>query len=1038
MRVDTVSSRAILRRLVGVVAGTLMFVGGAEAQENRIGELADRGRAERVRGEIDASIATFESARDLADETEDRRSSVILEGEIATTLSQAGRQEAALEILRRVEDRIEEFENDPEFAAAVLVHVRSDIATVLQQLGRLHDAVETARLAVDAVPSTGDPAARGLAYGALGSGLLRLGRIAEARGWLERAHDEFEELPATDTRRITNRMLLAKCAGELGDTDSALEVSDQLVAELEAFEAMPALVGSEAYDVRGQLRYYRDWSGAEEDLRRSLELLSAAGTDEDSARFQHAVLNLSHAIRNAGRPDESATLERGALSVLRDQHLESHPTGIRAAQFLAASLRDLYDRNGDRTLLDESRALLEGAARAARDLEDPNSAVVFALLGELYLDAFVDPDRAEPWLRAAVERIEQEAAGTLALDEESRAGLLERRRLRKRHDPYEVLLRCLVQLDRPDQALDVLERSRARSLADLLERSRSEPLRIALGRAEEAGDAEVVNRLRSLPAELDDAMAALARARTGSELEARRAREQLQRLEEERAGLTRNVVAVGKVATVDEIRSQLRKDEILLAYFLGRKVSYACVAEPGPGPVEWTALVDVDGRPLTQDEIELASRDWIDALGRGLGDPARGLTPSGLTPARNESMALGGHRLFRTLVPPAVWARLRGKAIVHLLPHGALNRLPFEALVVEPVDAGRDSEYWLDAGPAIAYQESGSAFVWSQRRRAEQEATPSDGMALILADPAYQAPEDRPDRSERGPVVVHVERGGPAAREGFWVGDRIVSLADTKLESVEDYQRILVGVQDPKDAACIILREGIERSLRLPVGDTGLEIAAALPPALKRGPGRSDSAPLERLPGTAREAQAVREALRRRSSVRLLTSSDATETLLTAWCSRASVLHIAAHQIPDVVETGASRLALTAPPFPTAEDDGYLDLDDLLIHWRGRLDRCGLVVLSSCWSRTGRLVRDEGFFGLPFGLRYAGCPSIVSSLWPVDDTATADLMSAFYEAMGIAEAPSRLDALRRAKQSLKRERPDPYYWAAFLWSGAPH
>jgi hypothetical protein len=545
-------------------------------------------------------------------------------------------------------------------------------------------------------------------------------------------------------------------------------------------------------------------------------------------------------------------------------------------------------------------------------------------------------------------------------------------------------------------------------------------------------------------------MASLAKARAAtdsneSRTQIRQAYAQMHRLGTERAALTRSVTTCGRVVPIGELRHGLGKDEILLAYFLGRRVSFACLAEPAGGRIEWIPLVDEDGHALTSDAIEAQSRVWVGALSRGVGDPARGLTPSKSLPERDASMTITGHRLFTWLAPPAIWQRIRDKKTVHLIPHGPLNWLPFEALVVGAEGDGKAPTYWIDAGPSIAYQESGSALVWAQRRRDEQKSAMDPGLALIVADPAYGDASGHPARATNGPVVVHVRRGGPAALAGLLVGDQLESIAGTMVESVADYERIQRENKEALGASLVVVRSGVERSMRLPAGESGLDLATSLPASLQRGSSRAATQPLERLPGTAREAEAVREAFENGGttagtgvdSVLVLVGSEATETLLTAWAPRASILHIAAHQIPDPVGcTDSGRIALTAPPFPTAEDDGYLDLDDLLIHWRGRLEHCSLVVLSSCWSRTGRLVRDEGFFGLPLGLRFAGCPSIVSSLWPVDDEATAELMSAFYGSLEATDAESRLAAFQSSKRALKRNWPDPYHWAAFVWTGA--
>lgn len=1054
MRFRTISPRAIVRRFAGVLAGASIVLAGAVAQDGaaaRIRELADRGRAERDRGEIDASIDTFELAQDIAEAADDLRSVINLDSEIANSLSQAGRYERVLEILRRVEGRVEEMEDDPRFVEAVRVHVRSDVSQTLQELGRLNEALDEAEAAVRGLETIEDPAVRGSAFSALGNSLMWLGRPAEARVWLQRAVEEFESLPPQDVRRVQVGIRLSQCVGELGDSESALEHADELVNQLESLGSLPPYLGSEVYSLRGQLRFYEDWSGAEQDLRGSLELLKAAGVDKSGVPFQRTTLQLAHAIRNQGRPEESATLERQTLSVLREHHRATDLTAIQATQFLAASLRDIYDRSGKREHLDESRVLLEEAARLSKAVGNPNSASVFALLGELLLEPFDDPQAAEPWLRAAVDEIETRSSRSLMLGESERASLLERRRLNKRYDPYESLLRCLVRLERSEEALDVLEHSRARSLTDLLDRSRLDSLHQALELAEKVGDVPSAERIRRLPREIDSAMAKLAQARAStdsqeSRAQVRRAHDQIRELERERAELTRSVTTIGKVASIDEVRRGLGKDEVLLAYFLGRRVSFACLAEPVGGRIEWIPLVDENGSALTSEAVEVKSRAWVGALSRGVGDPARGLTASKSTPERDASMTLTGHQLFRWLAPPTLWQHLRARTIVHMMPHGPLNWLPFEALVVEPKSEATAPVYWIDRGPAIAYHESGSALVWAQRRREEQKAETDHGLALIVADPTYRdVPEDRA-RTASGPVVVRVMRGGSAAREGLLVGDELESLAGTKIASVDDFEQLQRANQDTLGASLVVFRSGGERTLRLLPGDPDLELAPSFPPEWRRGPSRARLEPLERLPGTAREATAVRDALEKKaefigskeSLVRVLTGGEATETLLTAWASSASILHIAAHQIPDSSGwSDSGRIALTAPPFPTAEDDGYVDLDDFLLHWRGRLERCGLAVLSSCWSRAGRLMRDEGFFGLPLGLRFAGCPAIVSSLWPVDDAATADLMSSFYGSLGTTEAESRLAAFQSSKRALKSARPDPYYWAAFVWSGAP-
>jgi CHAT domain-containing protein len=63
-----------------------------------------------------------------------------------------------------------------------------------------------------------------------------------------------------------------------------------------------------------------------------------------------------------------------------------------------------------------------------------------------------------------------------------------------------------------------------------------------------------------------------------------------------------------------------------------------------------------------------------------------------------------------------------------------------------------------------------------------------------------------------------------------------------------------------------------------------------------------------------------------------------------------------------------------------------------------RLNKCRLVTLSAC--ETGLIdlnsISDE-YIGLPSGFLFAGSPSVVSSLWTVNDLSTSFLMMKFYE-----------------------------------------
>src|SRR5262245_66614408 len=79
-----------------------------------------------------------------------------------------------------------------------------------------------------------------------------------------------------------------------------------------------------------------------------------------------------------------------------------------------------------------------------------------------------------------------------------------------------------------------------------------------------------------------------------------------------------------------------------------------------------------------------------------------------------------------------------------------------------------------------------------------------------------------------------------------------------------------------------------------------------------------------------------------------------------------------------------------------------------------------LAVLSACETGVGSDARrGEGVVGLQSGFLLAGCRDVVSSLWKVDDEATAALMGLFYRNLWV-EKKAPLEALRQAQLYLLR------------------
>ena len=94
------------------------------------------------------------------------------------------------------------------------------------------------------------------------------------------------------------------------------------------------------------------------------------------------------------------------------------------------------------------------------------------------------------------------------------------------------------------------------------------------------------------------------------------------------------------------------------------------------------------------------------------------------------------------------------------------------------------------------------------------------------------------------------------------------------------------------------------------------------------------------------------------------------------------------------------------------------------------LSNTRLAVLSACETARGRIFPVDGVFGLQRAFKQAGAGSILMSLWKVDDAATALFMEHFYKFL--FETHDRHAALKMAQSEVKKQHPDPYYWAAWV------
>jgi CHAT domain-containing protein len=157
--------------------------------------------------------------------------------------------------------------------------------------------------------------------------------------------------------------------------------------------------------------------------------------------------------------------------------------------------------------------------------------------------------------------------------------------------------------------------------------------------------------------------------------------------------------------------------------------------------------------------------------------------------------------------------------------------------------------------------------------------------------------------------------------------------------------------------------------------------------------------------GHLRHAHTEAEEVIRISGGRLVSGEQATRSLLFEEADRYRFLHFSCPALFNPQSPLTSGLLLA---------DGTLDVLDILQHMRLEAD---LVTLGACDTGLSQVKAGDELMGLIRAFLYAGTPSVLVSLWPVDDLSTRIFMAQFYWELSAAKSPpsSKAAALRRAQ-----------------------
>jgi CHAT domain-containing protein/Tfp pilus assembly protein PilF len=189
---------------------------------------------------------------------------------------------------------------------------------------------------------------------------------------------------------------------------------------------------------------------------------------------------------------------------------------------------------------------------------------------------------------------------------------------------------------------------------------------------------------------------------------------------------------------------------------------------------------------------------------------------------------------------------------------------------------------------------------------------------------------------------------------------------------------------------------------------------------------------MPRLAATRLEAEAIRDVALPRSVLLALGFQATRSRVIGPELRNFDIIHFATHGVLNDERPELSGVVLSLVDERGLPQDGFVRLHDVY----NLTLPVDLVVLSACDTALGKLLRGEGLVGLVRGFLYAGAGGVVASLWKVDDQATKELMTHFYESM-LRDGLDVSAALRQAQLSLlsSAEFRHPYYWAAFELHG---
>jgi CHAT domain-containing protein len=157
---------------------------------------------------------------------------------------------------------------------------------------------------------------------------------------------------------------------------------------------------------------------------------------------------------------------------------------------------------------------------------------------------------------------------------------------------------------------------------------------------------------------------------------------------------------------------------------------------------------------------------------------------------------------------------------------------------------------------------------------------------------------------------------------------------------------------------------------------------------------------------------------------RVYTGSNADRFTYFEHATDYKLVHLATHGVYNHLNPMRSGLLLAGD----TEDKRLVTAEHI---FESRLEAY-LVTLSACQTALGKMTGGDELIGLTRAFLYAGTPSVVSSLWSVNDRATSYFMVSFYTHLKTLDKAS---ALQKAQLDTMSVYPEPFFWGAFVLNG---